>query len=81
MLSGGGFLSARDMARYGLLFARMGKGVHGEPVANPGDPDPFTHFRPYLAHFCPVFSRLFAVFSILTPGFQKVAPKDPGAVP
>ena len=22
------------MARYGLLFARMGKGVHGEPVGN-----------------------------------------------
>ena len=37
--------------------------------------------RPYLAHFCPVFSRFFAVFSVLTPGFQKVAPKDRGAVP
>ena len=36
---------------------------------------------PYLAHFCPVFSRFFAVFSVLTPGFQKVAPKDRGAVP
>jgi len=37
--------------------------------------------RPYLAHFCPVFSRFFAVFSVLKPGFQKVAPKDRGAVP
>ena len=35
--------------------------------------------RPYLAHFCPVFSRFFAVFSVLTPGFQKVAPKDRGS--
>ena len=35
--------------------------------------------RPYLAHFCPVFSRFFAVFSVLTPGFQKVAPKRPGS--
>ena len=37
--------------------------------------------RPYLAHFCPVFSRFFAAFSILTPGFQEVAPKDRGPVP
>ena len=37
--------------------------------------------RPYLAHFYPVFSRCFAVFSVLTPGFQKVAPKDRRAVP
>ena len=36
--------------------------------------------RPYLAHFCPVFSRFFAVFSVLA-GFQKVAPKDRGPVP
>ena len=34
--------------------------------------------RPYLAHFCPVFSRSFAVFSVLTPGFRRVAPKDRG---
>ena len=37
--------------------------------------------RPYLAHFCSVFRRFFAVFSVLTPGFQNVAPKDRGAVP
>ena len=36
--------------------------------------------RPYLAHFCPVFRRFFAVLSVLTPGIQKVAPKDRGAV-
>ena len=36
---------------------------------------------PYLARFCPVFSHFFAVFSVLTPGFQKVAPKDRGPVP
>ena len=36
---------------------------------------------PYLAHFCSFFRRFFAVSSVLTPGFQKVAPKDRGAVP
>ena len=36
--------------------------------------------RPYLAHFCSFFRRCFAVFSVLTPGFQKVAPKDRGSV-
>ena len=34
--------------------------------------------RPYLVHFCSVFRRFFAVFSVLTPGFQKAAPKDRG---
>ena len=34
--------------------------------------------RPYLAHFCSFFRHFFAVFSVLTPGFQKVAPKDRG---
>ena len=37
--------------------------------------------RPYLAHFCSFFRHFFAVFSVLTPGFQNVAPKDPGPVP
>ena len=37
--------------------------------------------RPYLAQFCSVFRRSFAVFSVLTPGFQKVAPEDRGPVP
>ena len=32
--------------------------------------------RPYLAHFCSFFRHFFAVFSVLTPGFQKVAPED-----
>eukprot|EP01045_Picozoa_sp_COSAG04_P010547 COSAG04_NODE_648_length_11585_cov_20.935335_12_plen_113_part_00 len=34
--------------------------------------------RPYLAHFCSFFRHFFAVFSVLTPGFQRVAPKDRG---
>ena len=37
--------------------------------------------RPYLAHVCSFFRRFFAVFSVLTPGFQKVAPNDRGPVP
>eukprot|EP01045_Picozoa_sp_COSAG04_P006774 COSAG04_NODE_340_length_16315_cov_1278.534410_9_plen_453_part_00 len=36
--------------------------------------------RPYLAHFCSSFRRFFAVLSVLTPGFQKVAPRDRGPV-
>ena len=34
----------------------------------------------YLAHFCSFFLRFFAVFSVLTPGIQKVAPEDRGPV-
>ena len=34
--------------------------------------------RPYFAHFCSFFRRFFAVLSVLTPGFQRGAPKDPG---
>ena len=37
--------------------------------------------RPHLAHFCSFFRRFFAVLSVLTPGFQKVALEDRGAVP
>ena len=37
--------------------------------------------RPYLAHFCSFFRRFFAVLSVLTPGFQKVALEDRGPVP
>ena len=33
-LSGGGCLSARDLARFGLIFARAGQNIHGEPFAN-----------------------------------------------
>ncbi|WP_172403310.1 serine hydrolase domain-containing protein [Ensifer aridi] len=33
-LGGGASLSARDLARYGLLFARMGEGVDGRRVAD-----------------------------------------------
>ena len=34
--------------------------------------------RPYRAHFCSFFRRVFAVLYVLTPEFQKVAPKDRG---
>ncbi len=34
VVSGGGFMTARDMARYALLFARKGIGVHGEAVGS-----------------------------------------------
>eukprot|EP01050_Picozoa_sp_SAG11_P034024 SAG11_NODE_11835_length_736_cov_0.885400_2_plen_66_part_00 len=27
-------MTARDLARYGLVFARMGYGVHGESIGN-----------------------------------------------
>ena len=37
--------------------------------------------KPYLAHFCSFFRRFFAVLSVLTPGFQKVALEDRGPVP
>jgi len=32
--SGGGCLSARDLARFGLLFARQGRDIYGNPFAN-----------------------------------------------
>lgn len=32
--SGGGCLSARDLARFGLLFARLGRDIFGNPIAN-----------------------------------------------
>jgi CubicO group peptidase (beta-lactamase class C family) len=32
--SGGGCLSARDLARLGLLFARQGRDIYGNPFAN-----------------------------------------------
>lgn len=34
VLSGGGAMTARDMARYGLLFARRGIGIHGDPIGH-----------------------------------------------
>ncbi len=35
-MSGGGSLTARDLARYGLLFVRRGLGVNGRKVGNEG---------------------------------------------
>lgn len=34
VVSGGGAMTARDLARYGQLFARLGKGVNGEKVGS-----------------------------------------------
>jgi CubicO group peptidase (beta-lactamase class C family) len=34
VVSGGGFMTARDLARYAMLFARKGVGVHGETVGS-----------------------------------------------
>lgn len=36
VVSGGGFMTACDLARYALLFARKGVGVHGEAVGSAG---------------------------------------------
>lgn len=36
LVDGGGCLTARDLARYGLLFARMGEGVDGRRVGDAG---------------------------------------------
>ncbi|MBT4888377.1 MAG: serine hydrolase [Rhodospirillales bacterium] len=34
IIAGGASMTARDMARYGLLFARQGLGIHGETVGD-----------------------------------------------
>ena len=44
----------------------------------PGDPDSFTRLRPYLAHFCPVFSRFLRVFTVSTRRFQRATRRNPG---
>ena len=43
-----------------------------------GDPDSFTRFRLYLAHFSPVFSRLLRVFTASPTRFQRDASWSPG---
>ena len=43
-----------------------------------GDPDSFTRFRPYLAHFFPVFSRFLRVFTVSTRRFQRAQNRNPG---
>ena len=40
-----------------------------EACCSPGDPDSFTFFRPYLAHFPPVFPRFLRVFTVSTRRF------------
>ncbi len=34
VIAGGASLTARDLARYGLIFARLGRGVQGEPIGD-----------------------------------------------
>ena len=41
----------------------------GSRMSAAGDPDSFTRFRPYLAHFFPVFSRSLRVFTVSTRRF------------
>ena len=62
-----------------MLIGSLGAGMYG-PL-NYRTAARTLFLRPYLAHFCSFFRRFFAVFSVLTPGFQKVAPKDRGSVP
>ena len=38
----------------------------------------FTRFRPYLAHFSPVFSRFLRVFTVSTRRFQQAQSQNPG---
>ena len=45
---------------------------------NPGDPDSFTRFRPYLAHFFPVFPRFLRVFTVSPRRFQRATSRNPG---
>ena len=43
-----------------------------------GDPDSFTPFRPYLAHFFPVSPRFLRVFTVSTRRFQRAPSRSPG---
>ena len=51
---------------------------HLRHTSNPGDPDSFTPFRPYIAHFPPVFPRFLRVFTVSTARFQPAASRNPG---
>ena len=55
---------------------RGGLGDDGEHP--PGDPDSFARFRPYLAHFSPVFSRFLRVFTVSPRRFQRTTSRNPG---
>eukprot|EP01045_Picozoa_sp_COSAG04_P017790 COSAG04_NODE_1599_length_6199_cov_57.855246_5_plen_87_part_00 len=57
---------ARRAARESVVLLRNRQGVL--PLS-PGDPDSFTRFRPYLAHFFPVFPRFLRVFTVSTRRF------------
>eukprot|EP01045_Picozoa_sp_COSAG04_P026043 COSAG04_NODE_3537_length_2727_cov_35.004186_2_plen_271_part_00 len=57
--------------------------VRARPLARatqliPPLPSLFTRFRPYLAHFPPVFSRFLRVFTVSPRRFQRAASRNPG---
>ena len=47
-------------------------------IKSEGDPDAFTPFRPYLAHFFPENSRLLRVFTVSPRRFQRAQNRNPG---
>ena len=57
----------------GMMWRPPGVAPH-----SPGDPDSFTRFRPYLAHFFPVFSRFLRVFTVSPRRFQRAPSRNPG---
>ena len=52
--------------------------IAGEGLGRTGDPDSFTRFRPYLAHFPPVFPRFLRVFPVSPRRFQRAQNRNPG---
>eukprot|EP01045_Picozoa_sp_COSAG04_P006896 COSAG04_NODE_348_length_16121_cov_7.375172_5_plen_343_part_00 len=44
----------------------------------PPVPSSFTRFRPYLAHFFPIFPRFLRVFTVSTRRFQRAPSRNPG---
>ena len=49
-----------------------------QPLCFQVSPTPATRFRPYLAHFAPVFSRFLRVFTVSTRRFQRTPSRNPG---
>ena len=59
--------------------AAVGRGGRAAgPHSSAGDPDPFTPFRPYLAHFFPENSRFLRVFTAWPRRFQRAQSRNPG---
>ena len=57
----------KDVARSNDVIA--GAYANMDTIEDSGDPDSFTRFRPYLAHFFPVFPRFLRVFTVSTRRF------------